>query len=126
MTRGAWVLIGAVSLGLLPSQATAQLRAQVVATGLVMPVAFVVDPLDPSTFYVVEQRGTIRTLRNGTLSATLFLDLRRPRVSAGDQGLLGFAFSPDPATTGRFFVNFTNPQGDTVVARFRRNASGVV
>ena len=30
------------------------------------------------------------------------------------------AFSPDTATSGRFFVNFTNRSGHTVVARFRR------
>ncbi len=38
----------------------AQLRTTVVATGLTNPVAFVVDPVDPSTFFVVEQRGTVR------------------------------------------------------------------
>jgi glucose/arabinose dehydrogenase len=30
------------------------------------------------------------------------------------------AFPPDTAASGRFFVNFTNRSGDTVVARFRR------
>ena len=112
--------------GLLPGAAAAQLATTVVATGLVNPVSFVADPLDPSTFYVVEQRGTIRTLRNGTLSATLFLDLRGQLVAGGEQGLLDMAFAPDTATSGRFFVNFTNPQGDTVVARFRRTAAGTV
>ena len=30
------------------------------------------------------------------------------------------AFAPDAATSGRFFVNFTSPDGDIVVARFTR------
>ena len=40
--------------------------------------------------------------------------------------MLGLAFAPDFATSGRFFVNFTNPAGDTVVARFRRSADPLV
>jgi hypothetical protein len=43
-------------------------------------------------------------------------------VAGGEQGLLGFALPPDTATSGRFFVNFTNRSGDTVVARFRRSS----
>ena len=126
MTRGAWVLIGALSLGLLPSQATAQLRTQVIATGLVMPVAFVVDPLDPSTFYVVEQRGTIRTLHNGTLSPAFFLDVRLAISVGAERGLLGLAFPPDHAHSRRLYVNFSNREGHTVVARYTRTAQGTV
>ena len=109
---------------ILPAQAMAQVATTVVATGLNNPVAFVVDPSDPSMFYVVEQRGTIRTVRNGIVSATFVLDLRLDVRSGGEQGLLGLAFAPDAATSGRFYVNFTNPSGDTVVARFRRDADG--
>ena len=34
------------------------------------------------------------------------------------------ALAPDFPTSGRFFVNFTNTNGDTVVARFRRSSAG--
>ena len=109
---------------LVPAGAMAQLRTQVVATGLTNPVAFVVDPGDPSTFYVVEQRGTIRTVRNQAVAAALALDIR-PQVSAGgERGLLGLAFPPDAAQSRRVFVNFTNPDGHTVVARYTRDAAG--
>ena len=81
-----------------------------VATGLANPVAFVMDPLDPSTFYVVEQRGTIRTVRNNAVSPAFFLDVRRAISSGGERGLLGLAFPPDHATSRRFYVNFTNPE----------------
>jgi glucose/arabinose dehydrogenase len=126
MSRAAWALVGVLSLGLFPSQATAQLRTQVIATGLSNPVAFVMDPLDHSTFYVVEQRGTIRTLRNGTLSPAFFLDIRSVISAGGERGLLGLAFPPDHADSRRFYVNFTNPDGDTVVARYTRTAAGTV
>ncbi len=106
------------------SIADAQLRTEVVATGFVNPVAFVVDPGDPSTFYVVEQRGTIRTVRGNTVSPDFFLDLRSSIASGGERGLLGLAFPPDAVESRRFYVNFTDLDGDTVVARFTRDAQG--
>ena len=42
---------------------------QVVVSGLSNPIAFVVDPVDPSTFYAVEQRGTVRVVRNNAVSS---------------------------------------------------------
>jgi glucose/arabinose dehydrogenase len=115
----------ALLLGL-PALAQAQLRTQVVATGLTNPIAFVVDPIDPTAFFVVEQRGTIRTVRNGTVSSSFFLDIRSQISAGGERGLLGLAFPPDAATSRRFFVNFTNPNGDTVIARFMRTEQGAV
>jgi glucose/arabinose dehydrogenase len=114
----------AVIACLIPTAAMAQLRTQVVATGLTNPVAFVVDPGDPSTFYVVEQRGTIRTARNNIVSATFALDLRTQIAAGGERGLLGLAFPPDATRSRRVFVNFTNPDGHTVVARYTRDAQG--
>ena len=109
-----------------PLTASSQMRSQVVVEGLVNPVAFVVDPADHSTFYVVEQRGTIRTVRNNTVSPSLFLDLRASISAGGERGLLGLAFPPDAAQSRRFYVNFTNLDGHTVVARFTRRADGQV
>jgi glucose/arabinose dehydrogenase len=109
-----------------PLGALGQMRTQVVATGLSNPVAFVVDPGDPSTFYVVEQRGTIRTVRNNTVSESIFLDLRASISAGGERGLLGLAFPPDATASRRFYVNFTNLDGHTVVARFTRRADGQV
>src|SRR3954471_3570397 len=102
--------------------AAAQLRATVVVTGLTQPVAFVQDPGDPDTHYIVEQPGTIRVLRGGTLQAAPFLDLTASISSGGERGLLGLAFPSDYARSGRFYVNFTNAAGDTVVARFPRTS----
>jgi glucose/arabinose dehydrogenase len=121
--RGVWAVL---ALLLLPGVATAQLRTAVVATGLTNPVAFVVDPVDPSTFYVVEQRGTIRTVRNNVVATTFVLDIRSQISAGGERGLLGMAFAPDAAQSRRFFVNFTNPEGHTVVARYTRDATGRV
>ena len=96
------------------------------AAGFSLPVAFVQDPTNPSVQFVVEQRGRIRVVSAGTVLPTDFLDLRSAVLFGGEQGLLGLALAPDYASSGRFFVNFTNPAGDIVVARFRRSADPLV
>ena len=99
-----------------------QIASQVVATGLQDPVAVVADPTQPATFMVVEQGGLVRVVRDGMVREQPFLDLQRDVASGGERGLLGLALAPDYAESRRFFVNFTNRNGDTVVARFRRHA----
>lgn len=126
MKRVAAAVALCASLFALPAVVQAQLRTELVASGLTNPVAFVVDPVDRSTFYVVEQRGTIRTVRNGTVSSTFFLDVRSQISSGGERGLLGLAFPPDAATSRRFFVTLTNPAGHFVVARYTRTPQGAV
>ena len=103
--------------------ATGQLRATVIVSGLTQPVAFIQAPGDAATRYVVEQPGTIRVVRNGVLQAAPFLDLTASISAGGERGLLGLAFPADYASSGRFYVNFTNPAGHTVVARFKRSSS---
>jgi glucose/arabinose dehydrogenase len=103
----------------------AQLRSRVHASGFTSPIAFVQDPSDRTIQLVVQQDGHIRTVRNGVVLTEDFLDLSQVTVPGGERGLLGLAFAPNPLT-GRFFVNFTDRAGDTVVARFRRSAGTVV
>jgi glucose/arabinose dehydrogenase len=115
-----------MALVLLSAPAAAQLRTDVFVSGLASPLAFVQDPSDPLVQYVVEQGGRIRVVRGGTLQSTDFLNLSASIVSGGEQGLLGLAFPPDYATSGRFYVNFTNPSGHTVVARFLRSTTNAL
>jgi glucose/arabinose dehydrogenase len=107
----------------LPSSVAAQIRVEVFASGFQSPLAFVQDPTDSGVFFVVEQAGRIRTIRNRNVESADFLDLRPAVASGGERGLLGLAFAPDYGSSGRFFVNFTDRNGDTVVARFRRSAN---
>ena len=102
--------------------AHAQLQGQVYASGFQSPVAFVQDPTDRTVQFVVQQGGRIRVAQNGAALGTDFLNLSGSVSSGGERGLLGLAFAPDYATSGRFYVNFTNTSGDTVVARFIRSA----
>ena len=99
----------------------AQLATTEVVRGLDSPVAIVADPADRELLFLVEQGGLIRLARGNTLLDEPFLDLRPVVSSDGERGLLGMALAPDFAESGRFFVNFTDRQGDTVVARFTRS-----
>jgi glucose/arabinose dehydrogenase len=98
----------------------------VFASGFSAPLEFVQDPSDRSTQYVVEQGGRIRVLRSGVLQAQDFLNLTSSVTSGGERGLLGLAFPSDYATSGRFYVNFTDLNGNTVIARFRRSSNPLV
>lgn len=106
---------------------TMNAHAQVVVSGLEQPVAFAQHPGDPAVWFVAQQNGIVWLLRNRVRQPTPFLDLRGGIGFGGENGLLGLAFPPDYAASGRFYVNFTNQQGHTVVARFQRsNVNGDV
>ena len=116
--------MGVLLLLLSPSLVLAQLSSELVVSGLSLPVAVVQDPTLPDVRYVVEQGGRIRIVRAGVLQAADFLDLTPMVLSGGERGLLGLAFSPDYAVSGRLFVNYTRqPDGHTVVSRYRRSSA---
>lgn len=73
--------------------------------------------------FVVEQRGVIRVIRGGHKLARPFLDIRSRVTSGGEQGLLGLAFAPDYATSGRFYVYFTGRDQREWVVEYRRSSS---
>lgn len=104
----------------------AQVRAEVFVTGVTAPVAFVQNPADPKVQFVVQLDGHIRVVSNGALASADFLDLSQAISFGGERGLLGLAFPPDYGTSGRFYVNFTDHSGNTVVARFRVSADPLV
>jgi glucose/arabinose dehydrogenase len=116
------------ALGVLPIPGSAQGDLKVVlhASGLSAPIAVVQDPTSRSVQFVPEQGGRIRVMQGGALAATDFLNLSGVISSGGERGLLGMALSPDFASSGRFFVNFTDAAGHTVIARFQRSANPLV
>ena len=87
------------------------------------PVFLTSPPGDKSRLFVVEKRGTISIVKQGTVVATPFLDLRARVSTGGEQGLLGLAFHPAYADNGLFVVNYTDQSGDTKVALYRASAA---
>ncbi len=68
--------------------------------------------------FVLEQSGTIRVVRDGSVTSEPYIDVSKLLSSGGERGLLGLAFSPDFETSGRVYINYTDKRGDTVVARY--------
>lgn len=97
--------------------AQAQLATRLVLSGLDSPVRLVSPPGDRRLF-VVEQPGRIRVFGLDGTDRGTFLDLVGSISAGGERGLLGLAFAPDYATSGRFFVDFTDQAGNTRLVRY--------
>jgi glucose/arabinose dehydrogenase len=95
-----------------------------VASGLSSPLFAASPPGDPDRLFVVEQQaGRVRILdlNSGQVRTDPFLDMPDSSLATGgEQGLLGLAFAPDYAASGRFFVHFTNAAGDIEIREYRR------
>jgi len=77
------------------------------------PVDLVIRPED-AALYVVEQPG--RVVRADDADATVVADLTdRVGDEGNEQGLLGLEFSADGALA---YLNYTNNEGDTIVAEY--------
>ncbi|MDX6674940.1 MAG: hypothetical protein QOH11_2358, partial [Solirubrobacteraceae bacterium] len=87
------------------------------------PLYVTAPPGDRHRIFVVEQTGRIRVIRDGRKLATPFLDLRNQVSCCDERGLLSMAFAPDYATSRRFYVDYTDRNGDTRVVEFRRSGS---
>jgi glucose/arabinose dehydrogenase len=96
-----------------------RVELQPVVGGLDRPLGIAHAGDGSGRLFVLEKRGRIRIVRDGALAPVPFLDITdRLDASGSEQGLLGLVFHPEYARTGFLFVNYTDLQGDTVVARF--------
>src|SRR5256885_3369796 len=110
----------------LASQQQQQLSVRPFARGLPALTAVASTPAEPNRLYTVEQSGRIVYFVNGRLRGT-FIDLRSRITSGGEQGLLSVAFHPNYKRNHRFYVDYTDTQGNTRVVEFRsRNGRGLV
>ena len=90
-------------------------------SGLQRPVDLQAD--GSGRLFVIEKVGRIRTIQNGQLLLTPFLDITdRVNNSGNEMGLLGLAFHPAYSQNGFLYVNYTGRGGNTFISRF--NASG--
>ena len=86
------------------------------------PVYVTAPPGDRRRVFVVEQSGRIMLLLGGKRVSRPFLNLSGEVTAGGEQGLLSMAFAPDYASSGRFYVYFTDRSGDQRVQEFRRSS----
>jgi glucose/arabinose dehydrogenase len=87
------------------------------------PVYVAAAPGFPRLLFVVEQQGTVQVLRRGRRQGRPFLDVRSLVGYGGERGLLSIAFPPDYERSRRFYVYYTDTQGDIRVDEFKRRSS---
>ena len=85
------------------------------------PTYVTAPPQDATRLFVVEQGGTIKLYKNGTVSLFMTVD---GVTSGGERGLLSMAFAPDYAASGIFYVYYTRSQDGAIqVDEFHRDAA---
>ena len=104
-TRRSFILI----IFLLSQQIKAQKLAQIpYVAGINAPIDL--KNCGDERLFVAERGGRIRIINaDGTLLATPFLDItsKISSATAGEEGFLGIAFSPNYKTDGKFYVDYT-------------------
>lgn len=105
------------------------LRFEPVVSGLSQPLG--IRHAGDERLFVVQQGGRISIIEGGVVLPTPFLNINSGQggtapplgfTAGGERGLLGLAFDPLYASNGRFFVYYTDGNGDTVVARYEVSA----
>jgi glucose/arabinose dehydrogenase len=73
--------------------------------------------------FIVSQGGRIRIVKNGQLLASSFLNISASVSKGGERGLLGLAFHPGFRTNRKFYVNYTDRNGNTVIREYKASAT---
>ncbi|MCP1662461.1 glucose/arabinose dehydrogenase [Methanocalculus sp. AMF5] len=98
----------------LEGQERQQVGLDLVAEGFIGPVGLTSPDDGSGRLFVVDLIGEIRIIdENGTLLEEPFLNIRDQLVELhltfDERGLLGLAFHPDFAESGRFFIYYSAP-----------------
>ncbi len=88
-----------------------------VADGFEQPLFVTGAGDDSGRLFVVEKTGRIWIVRDGQKSSAAWLDMSDRVSTDSERGLLGLAFAPDFAETGLFYIDYTDRDGNTVIAR---------
>jgi hypothetical protein len=72
------------------------------------PIYVTSAPNNPDRLFVVERKGRVIEVENGT--RTVFADISSKVSTVGEGGLLSIALSPDFQTSGRLFVYYTGKE----------------
>ncbi|MAN29261.1 MULTISPECIES: PQQ-dependent sugar dehydrogenase [Mesonia] len=93
-----------------------QLSIEEFATGFSSPLN--IQHAGDERLFVVEQGGLIKILNNLSTNPTPYLDISNQISSNGERGLLGLAFHPNYQTNGKFYIYYTDINGDSQLSEF--------
>jgi len=100
----------------------ADITLQTFYTGATVPVG-IYNCGDHRLFIVEQNQSDIEIVDTTGQYIGKFLDLSSLTSTGGERGLLGLAFHPNYQENGFFFVNYTNTDGNTVVARYSASSN---
>ena len=100
----------------------ANIQARLLVNGLSEPVDLQAAPGDTNRLFIVEKTGMIRIFSGGALLPRPFLDISSRVSNGSEQGLLGLTFHPQFASNRKFYVDYTDGNGDTRVREFEASA----
>ena len=89
-----------------------------VAKGFRSPTFMCGDPGNAERWFILQKEGRLRFLEAGVIREQDFIDLSKQISTSSEQGLLGMAFHPKFPEKPWVFLNYTNLDGATCVARF--------
>ena len=99
--------------------ANAEIGTSLLASGFKNPIWAESPKGVKDHLWVIEKEGTIRILNLSNGKKSDFLDITdRIKIKMNEQGLLGCAFDKNYLQNGRFYVYYTNVEGDTEIVRF--------
>jgi glucose/arabinose dehydrogenase len=98
------------------------IQLEQVVSGLTQPTTVTNAGDGSGRIFIVQETGQILILINGSVLPTPFLDISDLVGHDPEHGLLGLAFHPDYASNGFFYVDYTDLDGTTVVARYQVSA----
>ncbi len=93
-----------------------------VITGLSQPLQVTHAGDGSGRLFIVEKNGRIKVFNNFVYQG-VFLDISAKVSTSSEQGLLSVVFPPGYGSSGRFYINYTNLAGDTVIARYQVSAN---
>jgi glucose/arabinose dehydrogenase len=77
--------------------------------------------------FVLEQLGNLKIIRDGAVLSPPFLTLNASTpggfTGSGESGLLGVAFHPQFVSNRKFYVNYTDGNGDTRIVEYQASSS---
>ena len=102
------------------------LSSVLIADGYKKPVFITSYPNNAKLLYIVEQAGLIKLINDGKKLSRPFFDINKrvvnPNRPGDERGLLGFVFHPDHINNGKFYINYMDNDGYTIVSEFSTNS----